>query len=199
MLYCVVGCSGIKFGSCVRHYFAISDVDGIFNSCYLIRLANYWARRSADSIAFLCCVMITSNSGLFASITAVFATPYFALSMVLNMVVTLLIVLRICVYRRRGQTAFGYGLSDISFNAIFIESAALYSLVSMLVVVTFSIGHPISQIWLGISPSVQVIANYLIVYRVAQGRALERHSSGGQDNSDVDLQGEKVPVSRWNT
>ncbi|KAL0575150.1 hypothetical protein V5O48_006827 [Marasmius crinis-equi] len=122
-------------------------------------------------LSILFALQTTGPAGLFASITAVFAVPFFALSMVLNMVVSLLIMARIWEYRRRGQVPSGYGNAKISFGAIIIESAAMYSIVSMLVVVTFSIGHPINQIWLGIAPATQVIANYLIIYRIAQGWA----------------------------
>ncbi|KAE9388828.1 hypothetical protein BT96DRAFT_1003812 [Gymnopus androsaceus JB14] len=132
-------------------------------------------------LAILFALQTTGPAGLFASITAVFATPYFALSMVLNMVVTLLIVIRIWMYKRQGKTT-EHERSGISVNTIFIESAALYSVVSMLVVVTFAIGHPISQIWLGISPS--VISNYLIVYRLAQGRSWGNFQSRNSSETD---------------
>jgi len=134
-------------------------------------------------LAILFALQTTGPAGLFASITAVFATPYFALSMVLNIVVTLLIVIRIWMYKRQGKTT-EHERSGISVSTIFIESAALYSVVSMLVVVTFAIGHPISQIWLGISPSVQVISNYLIVYRLAQGRSWGNFQSRNSSETD---------------
>ncbi|KAG7098817.1 hypothetical protein E1B28_000722 [Marasmius oreades] len=127
-------------------------------------------------LAILFALQTTGPEGLFSSITTAFGTPFFGLSMVLNMVITALIAVRIWDYRRRGQVSSTYGDSKISFGAIFIESAALYSIISLLLVVTFSIQHPINQIWLGLAPATQLVANYLIILRIAYGTALARDS-----------------------
>ncbi|KAJ6459748.1 hypothetical protein C8R47DRAFT_994487 [Mycena vitilis] len=125
-------------------------------------------------MAILFGLQSTGPSGLFGSSTAAFGTPYFAVSMILNIVVSILIAVRILFYKR---TRVVNRASNLSIIAIVVESAAMYSVVSLLLLVTFALGHPINQIWLGIAPSAQVIANYLIVYRVAQGEALGADSS----------------------
>ena len=81
----------------------------------------------------------------------------------------------------------------VFLSSIFVESAALYSLFAVPLLVTYGIDHPTSQIWLGLAPAaqvscgliyplsrldlivfaVQMISNYLIVYRVAQNRSWE--------------------------
>ncbi|KZT44035.1 hypothetical protein SISSUDRAFT_1057041 [Sistotremastrum suecicum HHB10207 ss-3] len=129
------------------------------------------------ALAVLFALETTGPPGLFASITASFAVPYFALSMSMNVILTFLIVGRIwfCETRRRGSMGW-YTFT----KAIFVESAAMYSIIGFLLMVTFAIGHPINQIWLGIAPSVQLIANYLIVYRVENGGAWnDRQSAPG--------------------
>ncbi|KAJ7869020.1 hypothetical protein B0H13DRAFT_1053555 [Mycena leptocephala] len=142
-------------------------------------------------LAILFGLQTTGPSGLFGSSTAAFATPYFAVSMILNIIVTILIVVRILFYRRTGVIISG--ASNLSTIAIFIESAALYSIISLLLLVTFALGHPINQIWLGIAPSVQVIANYIIVYHVARGQALGAHFTQEEESaSDSDMTGDVV-------
>ncbi|KAJ7229022.1 hypothetical protein GGX14DRAFT_346163 [Mycena pura] len=149
--------------------------------CYIVWAAVPHARGKALLAITLPCLMLLASfsniltgwPGLFAHTTAVFATPYFALSMTLNMLVSLLIVGRIWMYKHRNLALAGYGHKNISFGAIFLESALPYSVVAMFVVVTFELGHPISQIWLAIAPAAQVIANYVIIYRIALGSALQ--------------------------
>ncbi|KAJ6612722.1 hypothetical protein B0H10DRAFT_2278881 [Mycena sp. CBHHK59/15] len=151
--------------------------------CYIVWAAS--TRSKAKYAILLPCLMLTGSLGLFGPTTAAFATPYFAVSMILNIVVTVLITFRILFYKRRGTAISAYNPFNLSVVAIFIESAALYSVISLLLLVTFALGHPINQIWLGVSPSVQVISNYLIVYRVARGQALGVTTDFAESQSDV--------------
>ncbi|KAF7431157.1 hypothetical protein PC9H_006877 [Pleurotus ostreatus] len=111
--------------------------------------------------------------GFFSKSTVNFGTVFLAISLSLNIVLTLMIVVRIWGYQRQGRSVFGksFGQHYTSISTVFVESAAMYTIVSILLLATYSIGHPINQIFLGVSPSVQMVANYLIIYRVAQGRA----------------------------
>ncbi|KAI0060432.1 hypothetical protein BV25DRAFT_1955777 [Artomyces pyxidatus] len=115
----------------------------------------------------------SSPVGFFGRITINMGTVFFAISLSLNIMLTLMIVVRLWSYQRKSRDVFGprFGRKYTSFSTMFIESAAMYAICSVLLLVTYSIGHPINQIFLGLSPSVQMIANYLIIYRVAQGRA----------------------------
>ncbi|KAH8101560.1 hypothetical protein BXZ70DRAFT_933862 [Cristinia sonorae] len=114
-----------------------------------------------------------SPAGFFAKITVNFALPYFAISLSLNILLTIMIVTRMLSQRTRGKAIFGdqYGRHYTSVSAIFIESAALYCLFSILLLITYALGHPVNQIWLGLSPAVQMLSSYLIIYRVVEGRA----------------------------
>ncbi|CAL1697332.1 unnamed protein product [Somion occarium] len=113
------------------------------------------------------------TAGFFSKRSINFALPYFAISLSLNIILTLMIVAVMLGRKRRGREIFGdtYGRHYTSVSTMFIESAAIYSIISILLLPTYAVQHPINQIWLGLSPSVQMIASYLIIYRVIQGRA----------------------------
>ena len=100
-----------------------------------------------------------SPNGLFGSTTASFAIPYFAISLSLNIILTVMIAGRIWYYQRSVATAIGgeFAIHYTSITTMFVESAAIYSVTSLLLLITFTMGNPINQIWLGIAPSVQVI------------------------------------------
>ena len=73
---------------------------------------------------------------------------------------------RIWSYQRMLRDALGpdFGNQYTSITTMFVESAFVYAVVSVLNTVTFAIGHPINQIWLGIAPAVQV-STVLIIER----------------------------------
>jgi len=52
-----------------------------------------------------------------------------------------------------------------------MESAALYSILSILLLATFATNSPVQQLFLGLLPSVQSVSDYLIIYLLADGRA----------------------------
>lgn len=99
-----------------------------------------------------------SPSGLYGPTTVSFAIPYFVISLSLNVILTLMISGRIWYYQRTIKPAVGEdsGTYYTSIMTIFVESAAIYSVTSILLLVTFILDNPINQIWLGIAPSVQV-------------------------------------------
>ncbi|KAJ7091128.1 hypothetical protein C8R44DRAFT_750620 [Mycena epipterygia] len=103
-----------------------------------------------------------------------YTTPYFAMSLALNILVTLLIVVRLMLHRNRiNQTrAMGtnHGAQYTSFAAMIIESAAIYSIFSLLFLVPFTMGHPLSQLFLQALSPVQIMSTLLIIFRIAQGK-----------------------------
>ncbi|CAL1714268.1 unnamed protein product [Somion occarium] len=121
-----------------------------------------------------------SPAGYFSKTTASIALSYFTISLSLNIILTLMIAGRLTAYRRQGQEVLGqtYGKHYTSIATMFIESAALHSLCSFLLLITYALNHPINQIWLGLYPATQMISNYLIIYRVAQGRAWNTDTLG---------------------
>lgn len=83
-----------------------------------------------------------------------------AISLSLNIILTLLIVGRIWHHERSIKVLFGRDHSHSRpyqlLRTMFIESAALLSIFSILLLVTFALGNPINQIWLGTTPAIQV-------------------------------------------
>ena len=110
------------------------------------------------AVAVVFAIQTASPNGFFAQSTTNWALPYFGISLSLNILLTLLIVGRMWYYTREGQAVFGhaYGKHYTIISSMFIESAALYAICSILLLATYAIQHPINQIWFGLSPSVQV-------------------------------------------
>ena len=52
-----------------------------------------------------------------------------------------------------------YGDHYSSLSAMFVESAALYSLMSIPLLISYGLMHPISQIFLSLNPAAQVSSN----------------------------------------
>lgn len=116
-------------------------------------------------------------SGPFTSLVAHIGFIYFVISLSLNIILTIMIAGRIFIYQRQYRDVLGreHGSQYTSLMAILIESSAMYTVVSLLVLITYAVlNNPINQVWLGIAPAVQAISNYLIIYRVAEGKAWSR-------------------------
>jgi hypothetical protein len=101
-----------------------------------------------------------------------FTLPYLSLSLALNIILTIAIVLRLFTFRYRVVSVLGpkHGTQYTSIAAMIIESAALYSAVSITFVVLFGLGNPVSQVFIQSLNQFQTIATLLIVFRVAQGK-----------------------------
>jgi len=79
-----------------------------------------------------------------------FTLPYLSLSLALNIILTITIVLRLLTFRYRVVSVLGpkYGTQYTSIAAMIIESAALYSAVSITFLVLFGVGNAVSQVFL---------------------------------------------------
>ncbi|KAI9461088.1 hypothetical protein HD554DRAFT_2131070 [Boletus coccyginus] len=101
-----------------------------------------------------------------------FTLPYLSLSLALNIILTIAIVLRLLTFRYRVISLLGpkHGTQYTSIAAMIIESAALYSTVSITFLILFGIGNAVSQVFLQSLSQFQTIATFLIVFRVAQGK-----------------------------
>ncbi|KAJ7669612.1 hypothetical protein B0H17DRAFT_1209680 [Mycena rosella] len=124
-----------------------------------------WAAEGRESIAYLA---IT-----FPSIVLLgsFGQPIHLESV--NIIISILIITRLLMYRRRllANVPGAYAAHYISVVTIVVESSALYSVFAVLFLITYAIGQPSSQIWLGVASATQQIAGYLIIYRLADGTA----------------------------
>jgi len=120
----------------------------------------------------------SAHFGLYTWSSISIGTAYYAVSLGVNIILTTLIVIRLLLYRRELQTllpedrAWHY----VSVSAIMVESAALYSVLALAFIVSYAVNHPINQIFLGSASSAQQIAGYLIIYRLAEGKAWRKNT-----------------------
>lgn len=114
----------------------------------------------------------TPGLSLYSQLPVVLGTSYYALSLGVNVLLTVLIAARLLAYRSAVTAALpaAHARYYVSLAAIFIESAALYSVCALLFLVTYAVNSPMNQVFLGMTNTGQQIATYLIIYRVAEGR-----------------------------
>ncbi|KAF8965861.1 hypothetical protein BDZ97DRAFT_1699028 [Flammula alnicola] len=110
---------------------------------------------------------------LYSALPLAYGTSYYVISLSANIILTILISARLLIYRRRliATMPNDDGKHYFSLATIFIESAALYSVFAFIFIVTYAINNPINQIFLTTASFAQQIASYLIIYRLAEGRA----------------------------
>ncbi|KAF5361554.1 hypothetical protein D9757_008387 [Collybiopsis confluens] len=100
-------------------------------------------------------------------------TSYYAISLGVNIILTILITGRLLVYRKQildslpADHARGY----VSLLTIVVESAAIYSVCALIFLITYAVENPANQVLMFISCAAQQIVSYLIIYRLADGRA----------------------------
>ncbi|KAG2090626.1 uncharacterized protein F5147DRAFT_764413 [Suillus discolor] len=116
-------------------------------------------------------LQVTNSASYFSSTNVDYTIPFFTLSLALNIIITIVIVLRLLTYRHRISKVLGssYGAQYTSIAAMIVESAALYSTFSVAFLTLFGLNNPISETFLVSLSQVQIIAMMLIVFRVAQG------------------------------
>lgn len=108
---------------------------------------------------------------LYSTLPLAYGTSYYAISLGVNIILTVLITGRLIQYRRAVNSVLPteHSRAYTSLMAIVVESASLYSVFATLFLITYAMDHPMNQIFLSVANSAQQIANYLIIYRVAQG------------------------------
>ena len=87
------------------------------------------------------------------------AIPYFSISLSLNIILTLMIVIRLILHTRNTRTALGIaGIGGLCKTIItmLIESCALYAVSSLLVIGPWGAGDRITNFFLFILPETQV-------------------------------------------
>ncbi|KAJ7758027.1 hypothetical protein B0H16DRAFT_658990 [Mycena metata] len=115
-------------------------------------------------------------------------TAAFALSLVLNLLVSLLIILRIHLTARQNRL-HGISHSDSAVaraTGIIVESGLLFLAVQFVFVVLFAIGHPAQAVLVPVATQVYGISPTLIIVRVWQGAAYEART---QTTSSTRLSG----------
>jgi hypothetical protein len=135
----------------------------------------------------------SNRSGLYIydQLSINIGTAYVATTLSINLLVTSLIITRLLLYRKEvSKTLPAYHTKQyLSVAAIVVESALLYSIFSLAFIITYALHNPMNRVFVYMGSACQVrkpsvtstecncccvlqqIAGYMIVLRVAQGRA----------------------------
>jgi len=135
-----------------------------------------------------------SAASPFVSAKLDWTIPYFSISLAINLFVTIAIVSRLLLFRRRIASVLGpsHGTQYTSVAAMIIESAALFSVFSVLFLVPFGLKSSMASIFLESMGQVQACATLLIILRAASGKAwsantqrtlLTKQGTGATDRS----------------
>ncbi|KAI0693072.1 hypothetical protein BC835DRAFT_1093748 [Cytidiella melzeri] len=155
----------------------------IFNNLRIPRFAVMlfpvllWLGSFVTGLLFL--LQVSANSPWVDGGTINWTIPFFALSLSLNIILTICIVLRLLIFRKYIVSALGnsHGSQYTSIAAMVVESAAIFSIFSILFLVPFALNHPLNEIFFQALSGVQIIATVLIMFRVAQGKSWDDNTA----------------------
>ncbi len=113
---------------------------------------------------------------LYSAQPLAYGTAYYALSLGVNIILTVLILFRLLMYRRThlAHLPAQHAQQYFSLATLIVESAALYSVFSIAFLLSYALDNPVNQVFLGCASAAQQIATYLIIYRVADGTAWDK-------------------------
>lgn len=85
-------------------------------------------------------------------------TSYYAVSLGINILLTILIIVRLLMYRRTVMATLPaeHAKHYVSLATVIVESAALYSVAAVLFLITYAVNNPSNQVFLGIASAAQV-------------------------------------------
>lgn len=143
----------------------------IFGRSYVF--AAFPALMYAASVGLACFLFfMLSSPGQTIWSTFSFFTAYWSISVGFNIIVTLAIVARLLIMRRRiGKVMPTTASPYVSISAMLIESAFLYSAAGVIFIVTYGLNSPVQNLVLPTLAQIESIAPLLIIMRVAQGQA----------------------------
>ncbi|CAA7265024.1 unnamed protein product [Cyclocybe aegerita] len=146
----------------------------IYGSKYWVIAFPILAYLAAFSLAIIELVLAGRPGGnFFGGRTINFGTPYYTITISLNIIVTLLICLRLAKLGKAVSKALGPDSARMytGVASMLIESAAPYSLVGIMFLIPYAMGSPTAisfgQVWAKLT----CLAPQLIVLRVVTGRA----------------------------
>ncbi|VDC04348.1 unnamed protein product [Peniophora sp. CBMAI 1063] len=117
----------------------------------------------------------SSQPGLsfYSALPQAYGISYYAISLSINVILTFLIVGRLLQYRASIMKSLpaAHAKHYLSLATVLVESAALYSMFAICFLVTYAVNNGINQIFLGLAQAAQQISTYLIIYRLADGKA----------------------------
>ena len=102
----------------------------------------------------------SSKPGLsfYSALPMAYGTSYYAISLSINIVLSLLIVTRLFQYKRTVARTMTpeHAQQYLSLATVLVESAALYSLFALLFLITYATSNPANKIFLGAASATQV-------------------------------------------
>ncbi|KAF9495050.1 hypothetical protein BDN71DRAFT_917198 [Pleurotus eryngii] len=129
------------------------------------------------SVATGCLVLYRSSrpgAHLWTKTTVDFGVPYFSLSVALNVLITMMISIRLLMFRHSLRKVLGPQAMSVpyaSIAAMLIESSALYAGISLIFIGGYGAKSVVSNMFLPNMVMAQFLAPMLIILRVAQRRA----------------------------
>ena len=95
---------------------------------------------------------------LYSDVPLAYGTAYYVISLSVNIILTILITIRLFMYRRTVLATLPaeHAKQYVSLAAIMVESAALYSILALMFIVTYAIDNPLNQAFLGAASAAQV-------------------------------------------
>ncbi|KAF8697250.1 hypothetical protein AX14_001415 [Amanita brunnescens Koide BX004] len=110
---------------------------------------------------------------LYSQLPLDIGTAYYATSLGVNVLLTALIILRLLLHRRAVLRILpaDYTKHYLSVTTIVVESVMFYSIFALGFIITYAIDNPINQVFMYLGSACQQISGYMIILRVAQGRA----------------------------
>lgn len=132
------------------------------------------------------------GDSLYSNLPIDLGTAYYVTSLGVNLLLTTLIILRLLLYRRTVSRTLpeDYTKHYLSVATIVVESVLLYSVFALAFIITYVLNNPMNQVFMYMGSACQVhrppslfvhgvimlllfqqIAGYMIISRVAQGRA----------------------------
>ena len=104
------------------------------------------------------------DSSLWSNAAVSSALPYYVFSLSFNIVVTALIIIRLVHHHNTVRAALGskHAQPYASLAAFIVESAAPYSVLSLLYLILFAVNNPAQQIFTGILSGAQVCNSSLL-------------------------------------
>lgn len=95
---------------------------------------------------------------LYSVLPLAYGTSYYVISLSVNIILTILITVRLLLYRRQiiATLSSDHGKHYFSLATIIIESAAIYSLFALIFIISYAVGNPINQIFLTSASTAQV-------------------------------------------
>ena len=87
-----------------------------------------------------------------------YGTSYYAISLSINIMLTIIITIRLLQYRRTVMASMPeeHARHYLSLATVLVESAALYSVFALLFLITYAANNPTNQAWLGVAQAAQV-------------------------------------------